>query len=167
MDSDPHGDYDERTDTVYDANINRWVPAAVFYHHYGIPTGTESSDRNPPSPSRRPRDISAIVLVALLFGIILVAVIAQASEDKSSGDPNFTTREQRYLEVLETQDITGASDAGLIEDGYAICDFLAQGYTPEQIAKAGAIDSNIGHGSDSVGYSGALSVVAAANSYLC
>ena len=71
------------------------------------------------------------------------------------------------MKVLKTQDITGNSDAGLIKDGYTICDFLDQGYTPDQIATAGAIDSNIGHGSDSVGYSGALSVVAAANSYLC
>lgn len=164
MGADPHGDYDERTDTVYDANISRWVPAAVFYHHYGIDTGADPRRTNPP---RRRRDISAVVLGALLLGIVLVAVIAQAAQDNSTGHSDFTTREQNYLKVLETQDITGSSDAGLIQDGYAICDFLDRGYTPDQIATAGAIDSNIGHGSDSVGYSGALSVVAAANSYLC
>ena len=152
-----HGNYDERTDTVYDANIYRWVPADIFYARYGIKTYSDDDTR-----------MSRLKIVGLAFaGVVVFLLILLASNLFTDEAPSLQSNEQSYLDQASQAVVSVHGDGELLENGYIICGLLQDGYTPEQISGSVVVTNTDKYGEDAATYQQILQVVRAADTYLC
>lgn len=152
-----HGNYDERTDTVYDANIYRWVPADIFYARYGIKTYSDDD-------THMGKWKTAAIVAAVVLGVlILIAMFGGDGNDK----PSLKSNEQSYLDQASQAVVSVHGDGELLENGYIICGLLQDGYTPEQISGSVVVTNTDKYGEDAATYQQILQVVRAADTYLC
>ena len=155
-----HGQYDEETDYIYDAETGQWHPAPLFYERHGIPTYTTADTK---MSGKQIALIVGIALVTLLVSIGLT--LAFTSDDDKSKDP-YTTSERSYINELKDAGVVvyaeANDDAYLLTTGYEVCALLDEGWGNEELA-ADAYATN----DNGLSLQQARTIVNMAEVYLC
>ncbi|QGJ95054.1 hypothetical protein SEA_REDWATTLEHOG_193 [Gordonia phage RedWattleHog] len=152
-----HGDFDRKTNTVFDENVDRWVNADAFYAHYGIdaPTYTDADTR---MPFRKAFAIVVGSVAAFLVLLALTGGLGGGHDDTS--EP--VTKADRFLAQMEEEEIANTrGDTGQLEAGFWICGLAQDGYSYNEIV------NTVSDNSPGLGYGKSMVLVSYAIEILC